>query len=210
MDDKSIRLFVFINSHMSTYQSRPDNINHLLSKFKMTIHRLKGVEYFCQAAQIPGIRGGVVTQATRYNKIPHPGDELEFDELTLKFQVDEDLQNYLGVLNWIRGINFPVSSEEYANVMNEPITLVEHIQGGTYKNLNPEFGGTVSDLTLTVLSSKSQAHIHTFFRDAFPISISPLDFVTTESGDVEPRDCTISFRYSRFDIQRVVDNPPQP
>ena len=41
-------------------------------------------------------------QATRFNYIPQPGDEINFDDLQIRFLVDEKLKNYTSLHNWIR------------------------------------------------------------------------------------------------------------
>jgi hypothetical protein len=41
-----------------------------------------------------------------------PGDKLIFGDLTLRFLVDEDLENYLEIQNWMRGLGYPESLQE--------------------------------------------------------------------------------------------------
>ena len=44
--------------------------------FRFTIGKMKGVDFFCQAASIPAVNMEAVNQATRFNRVPQPGDEL--------------------------------------------------------------------------------------------------------------------------------------
>ena len=39
--------------------------------------------------------------------IPIPGEKLSYNDFVLKFIVDESLENYLLVHNWMRGFGFP-------------------------------------------------------------------------------------------------------
>ena len=48
--------------------------------------------------------------------IPVPGDKLTYADLTLSFFVDEDLENYIEVHNWLRGLGFPESIQEFIDL----------------------------------------------------------------------------------------------
>jgi hypothetical protein len=41
-----------------------------------------------------------------------PGDKILFEDFSLRFLVDENLENYMEIHNWIRGLGFPESLEE--------------------------------------------------------------------------------------------------
>ena len=34
---------------------------------------------------------------------------MQFDDLTLRFMIDENLENYMEIQNWMRGLGFPES-----------------------------------------------------------------------------------------------------
>ena len=65
--------------------------------FKFTIDRMRGVEFFCQSASIPSISLGSADTGTRLNKIKNPGDELMYEDLFLRFLVDENMKNWYQV-----------------------------------------------------------------------------------------------------------------
>jgi hypothetical protein len=52
-------------------------------------------------------------QPTRFNKIPQPGDELYYEDLYIKFLVDENMKNWYQVHDWMREIATPVSDREF-------------------------------------------------------------------------------------------------
>ena len=81
--------------------------------FKFSIDRMKGVDFFCQSASIPAISMQAADQPTRFNKIPQPGDELYYEDLYIKFLVDENMKNWYQVHDWMREIATPVESEEF-------------------------------------------------------------------------------------------------
>ena len=54
------------------------------------------------------------------------GDQLTFDNLTVNFIVDEFLENYLSLHEWLIGIGFPKSRKQFSdfkvNTSNTPAT----------------------------------------------------------------------------------------
>ena len=80
--------------------------------FKFTLNRAPKVAFFSNSANIPDINLGVAIQPNYLNDIPVPGDKMEFGDFTLRFLVDENLENYMEIQNWIRGLGFPESLNE--------------------------------------------------------------------------------------------------
>ena len=64
------------------------------TQFKFSIIKLPKVEYFCTAANIPGITLGTANQDTPFKDIPIPGDKADYDTLNISFLVDENLEIY--------------------------------------------------------------------------------------------------------------------
>ena len=81
--------------------------------FKFTIDRMRGVEFFCQSASIPSVSLGSADVGTRLNKIKNPGDELQYEDLFLRFLVDENMKNWYQVHDWMREIATPYSTREF-------------------------------------------------------------------------------------------------
>ena len=80
--------------------------------FKFILNRAPKVVFFSNQANIPGLNLGVAEQPTYLTDIPQPGDKLQFQDLNLRFLVDEDLENYLEIQHWLRGLGFPDSLKE--------------------------------------------------------------------------------------------------
>jgi hypothetical protein len=165
--------------------------------FQLTIERLKGVDFFCQSATIPSISMGSPSTGTRFNKIYHPGDELEYEDLYLKFLVDENMKNYLQVHDWMREVTTPYSSREFG------------FNRGNIKSQNPINRRTdeppsllnnqwKSDCSLFILSSNYMPVAEFVFRDAFPISLAPVMFDSTVN-DINYFSSEIRLRYNYFD-----------
>ena len=152
------------------------------------------LNYFLQTASIPGLTFvGSVDYQTPFVKIPLPGDHLNYSPLSVSFMVDEDLTNYMEIWNWIYSIAGPAT-----------LTPGEH--GKTYSidnSLKSDPTAAIrSDVKLMVMTSSKNPNIEVTFRDAFPISLGELNFVTTAS-DVAYLESSVTFEYVNYTINRV-------
>ena len=105
----------------------------------------------------------------------------------INYKVDEDLQNYLELYNWIRELGFPNNFDEYKSIAGKPV----------YTGL-----GITSDMSLIILSSSRNPTYEVIFKDAFPISISSLIFDST-TQDVQFLEASATFRYRAYSIQPI-------
>ena len=80
--------------------------------FKFQLNRTPKVTYFGNAVNIPSITLGVAEQPSYLRDIPLPGEKLDFSDFSLRFLVDEGLENYMEIQNWMRGLGFPESLKE--------------------------------------------------------------------------------------------------
>ena len=65
------------------------------------------ISFFGNSINIPAISMGNATQPTYLKDLPIPGDKMEFEDLNVRFLVDENLENYMEIQNWMRGLGFP-------------------------------------------------------------------------------------------------------
>ena len=87
------------------------------TKFRFSISKLPKVEYFCTAANIPGISLGTAEQATPLKDIPIPGDKLSYDNLEITFLIDENLENYREIHGWLTGLGFPKDHSQFRSLV---------------------------------------------------------------------------------------------
>ena len=164
--------------------------------FKFTISRLKGVDFFCQSANIPSINMQVANQGTRFNKIPQPGDELYYEDLSLRFLVDENMKNWYQVHDWMREITTPYSSKEFGYSRGQ----IESQNKGLKKrsDLANWDNQWRSDCSLFILSSNYQPVAEFVFRDAFPINLSTLTFDASVQ-DIQYFTADVTLKYTYYD-----------
>jgi hypothetical protein len=175
--------------------------------FKLIITKTPKVDFLCQSANIPQISMGTAVQPTYLKDIPVPGDKVLYDDLTVRFLVDEKMENYLAIYKWITGLGYPESLGQFDQLRKDDIRT----NASASDEADPRYF-EFSDATLQVLGSNYKPSIHVNFKDAFPISLSTLDF------DVSQRDysfftASVTFKYTIYDITdpsgNRLDNKPK-
>lgn len=165
--------------------------------FRLTIKRCPKVAFFCNEANIPKLELGIATQSTYLKDIDIPGDKIVFSDLSLRFLVDEDLQNYMEIQKWIRGLGYPEYVGQYAELEKQSSF------GERFSQTAPNI---YSDGTLQVLNSSSVANFQVIFRDLFPFSISTLTF-DAKLTDIQYFTADVNFKYTIYDIVDLNGNP---
>ena len=179
------------------------------TQFKFSILKLPKVEYFCTAVNIPGVNLGETTQATPLKKIPIPGDTLVYEPLQMTFLVDENLENFQEIHGWLVGLGFPRDNKEFRNLLASgndrfPTRNTSNIstEAGKTKYAAADAGPTLSDATLTVLSSKNNAQVEIRFRDMYPTGVTGLQY-NQQANDIDYLTATVSFSYLIYDFANV-------
>ena len=177
------------------------------TQFKFSILKLPKVEFFVTQVNIPGITLGTATQNTPLKNIPTPGDKLNYEDLTLTFQVDENLENYQEIQGWLVGLGFPRDYAEYRNLTGAgadrfPTSNSVSTEPGKVKFGTSDAGATYSDATLTILTSKNNAQLEVRFRDLYPTSLSGLQY-DQQADDVNYLSATVTFNYLIYDFATV-------
>jgi len=132
---------------------------------------------------------GVAQQTNYLTDIPRPGEKIDFGDLSLRFLIDENLENYLEVQNWIRGIGFP-----------ESLTQIYDFQKTGNIDGDNDMLNLYSDGTLTILSQLNKPMFYVKFEDLFPYQLSDIQFDATVA-DVEYLTAEVSFKYTIYNIE---------
>ena len=179
------------------------------TQFKFSILKLPKVEYFCTSVNVPGINLGDASQATSLKNIPIPGDKLTYEPLQMTFLVDENLENFQEIHGWLVGLGFPRSHTEFQNLLSSgndrfPNRNTSNVstEAGKTKFAAADAGPTLSDATLTVLSSKNNAQVEVRFRDLYPTGLTGLQY-NQQAADVDYLTATVSFSYLIYDFANV-------
>jgi len=185
--------------------AKMDYASPIQFRFKCT--KLPEVEFTCQTANIPGISLGSATQPTPLVDIPIPGDKISFQSLDINFLVDENLNNYKEIHDWLIGIGFPQNYTQFQNLQAEgsdrfPGSTRSTAASGTSTPQPLSEGGTYSDATLTILNSKNIAKTEIRFQNVYPTSLGSLSY-DVKLTDVDYLQAAVSFNYMYYEIVQV-------
>ena len=174
--------------------------------FKLILTKTPKVDFLCQSANIPQISMGTAIQPSYLKDIPVPGDKVLYDDLSIRFLVDEKMENYLAIYKWITGLGYPESIGQFSQLRKDDIRT----NASASDEGDPRYF-EFSDATLQVLGSNYKPSIHVNFKDTFPVSLSTLEF------DVSNRDynfftAEVTFKYTIYEItdpsgNRLDNNP---
>ena len=162
--------------------------------FQFTLQKKPKIDFFCNSANIPGINLGVAMQPTSLKAIPVPGETLTYDDLTLRFMVDEDMENYLEVWNWLNQFGFPRDWGQYQQLLDEDENS---------KGVQTAISG-MSDGTLLVYNSNYNVNLKVEYKDLFPVSLSSIQFDTTAT-EINYASAEVVFKYTIYAIIKVSD-----
>ena len=131
--------------------------------FKFTISKEPKASFFCNSARIPDISLGTTLQPSYLKDLDVPGDKLTYGDFSLRFLVDENLENYMSIHNWLTGLGFPESTQQFKDLA---------VNNLGERDLNEQF----SDGSLHILNSNYRDVAIVKFKDLFPVYLTSLDF----------------------------------
>jgi len=177
------------------YSNQIENRNFLSPiGFKFTLSKTPKVTFFSNSSRIPEISLGTALQPSYLKDIDIPGDKLQYGEFSLRFLVDENMENYMSIHNWLTGLGYPETTEQFKKA-----TTNEDGQRDREK--------IFSDGNLHILNSNFNTTAIVKFFDLFPISLSSLEFEATET-DVNYFTADAIFRYTVYNIVKPDGRTP--
>ena len=155
--------------------------------FKFNLAKFPKVDFFSNSARIPELNLELTTQASYLKNIDVPGERLTYGDFTLRFLVDENMENYISVYNWLTGLGFPETTKEFADLIKD-------------KDGQRDPKEAFCDGTLRILNSNYREVAKVSFNDLFPISLTSLDFDATNT-DVQYFTAEATFKYTIYDLK---------
>ena len=158
---------------------------------------------FTTTATLPGISLGDAVFPTPYKEIPVMGDKLTYENLTVNFIVDEYLENYKTLHDWMSAIGFPKSRSQFSEfrstTSNTPIATQ-----GTSQDIGDVKPSTAArslfgDATLTILTNKNNPIVEVRFQDLYPVSLTGLEY-DQGATEVDYLTASVDFDYKIYEI----------
>ena len=183
---------------LSALERQPEKLDFASpTQFRFLIKQLPKVEFFNVSANLPGISmSASIQQAPTIGRdIPIHGDKVAFEEFTMSFMVDEYLENYKSLWDWIIAIGFPSDKSQFTNwAQNESVRMRP-----TSTSAAALF---YADASLIILSNKNNPIVEVTFQDMFPLTLSGLEY-SQNATDVEYMQATATFAYQIYDIKSL-------
>jgi len=151
-------------------------MNELRSNsFTFMFEKIPNVAYYTTDVPIPAVNLGQSIINTRSIDFNFPEGKLDFDPITITFNVDENLENYLELYNWMLELAHPERSQ------------VDRLDDKD----------ATSDAIVTILNNQKNPIFNIILKDCFPISLGEIAFNTAAA---EPIPCTATISYTWFEI----------
>ena len=154
--------------------------------FKFTLAKYPKVDFFSNSARIPEITLGTAIQPSYLKDIDVPGEKLTFGDLNIRFLVDENMENYMAVHNWLKGVGFPETPQQFKDQTTDSDGLRDEKE-------------VFSDGSLHILNSNFQDVAIVKFNDLFPVGLTSLEFDATET-DINYFTAEATMRYTVYNI----------
>ena len=154
--------------------------------FKFTLAKYPKVSFFSNSARIPELSLGTAVQPSYLKNIDIPGEKLTYGDLTIRFLVDENMQNYMAMHNWLKGIGFPETPQQFADQTTNADGVRDEKE-------------VFSDGSLHILNSNFKDVAIVRFNDLFPVGLTSLEFDATET-DINYFTAEAVMRYTVYNI----------
>lgn len=178
----------------SAFSNQIQNRNFLSPVgFKFTLAKYPKVSFFCNSSRIPEINLGTAIQPSYLKDLDVPGEKLTYGDLTISFLVDESLENYMAVHNWLTGLGFPETTQQFKNLTTNDDGI---------RDLKEQY----SDGSLSILNSNYRPTANVKFKDLFPVSLTSLEFDSTLT-DIQYFTAEATFKYT---VYNIVDTNGEP
>lgn len=150
-----------------------NNLSTLNYRFKLD--RTPNLEYKVQRLSLPDLSLGTARVPSPFVTIPEPGN-LTYGSLQLTFLVGENMRDYLEIFNWMVALGKPDTFNQYRDWR--------------------------SDCSVFILNSNLNANISVRFTDAYPVSLSGIDFDTTLT-ETQYATASATFEFTRWYVESI-------
>jgi len=163
------------------------------NNFRLLIDKVPTVEYYVQSVNIPSM---VFLETVMPSRVGidafFPGDKVTFGNLSVTFLVDEDLENYKEMYDWMNAI-VPISdTRDYKDYVE-----TDSLSTGELASINSDLV-QYSQITLVTNTNKNLPNKFFKFYDCFPTGLGEIELKSGSAGEAVT--CTAEFRFTYFDI----------
>ena len=192
---------------LNTNAREPTTFDYAQSnQFKVYIPIFPLVEWFVISCNVPGVTMGQGVVPTPLLDIPFIGDKLTYDQFNMTFMVDEQLKNYIELHDWLVNMAAPQKSSQFgartSDYVVRPSQPTKFYRNGEVVTGSTSDRDLYCDIELYILSSKNNPVAKITMQEAFPVTISALDY-TQQDADTGYVQCNVSFAFMLYTIEAV-------
>lgn len=160
-------------------------INNYLSptNFTISIQRIPNIEFFVQKMSIPSLSATAPARDTPLSTLYDINDKLTYSDLEMTFIVDENMNNYKEIFDWMEGL-----SGSQTPTQTKKLALSEY--------------GFKSDIIATITNSHKNPNTRFIFRDCFPTGLGSVE-LDVNVQDVSYATCSVTMRYNIFTMEQL-------
>ena len=173
---------------MNALTKNPGNLNFLGQVgFSFKIGRSPNFNYFIQKVDFPVVTLTPAEMPNPFVKTPLPGDHLDYDDLNITFKLDENLNGYFELYDWIKALGKPENFNESKVIYTTP----RYDKNAIY-----------SDATLVILDGNMNPNISIQFYDVLPVYLSGFT-LETDAKDIQFITASMKLAYRSYDYVYV-------
>jgi hypothetical protein len=171
---------------MATLQTAPVNKSFLSNnKFEFSLDRIPNFTFLVQSVNLPSIALQSTQVNSPFTALKVPGNIIVFNTMTITFMLDEDMQAWYEIYDWITQLGNPKGIDKR----------------GTLTGPRGSNNDIYSDGTLIVKTNSNNPNWKITFTDMYPTDIGEVQFSTTESQEFLTS--TVSFDYTYYEFEKV-------
>jgi hypothetical protein len=156
------------------------------NKFDFVLDRIPNLTFLVQAINLPSISLTNTSVATPAVTVSIPGNIILFNQVTISFILDEDMNSWFEIYDWMVQLGNP-----------EGTNKIGRLTGRLGSN-----NSIYSDASLLIKTNSNNPRRKITFHDMYPVDLGDISFITTDSTQ-EFQTTTATFNYTYFDYQTV-------
>ena len=180
------------------------------NQFKVYLPIFPLTEWFVISCNIPGITMGQGVVPTPLTDVPFIGDKLTYDQFSMTFLVDEKMKNFIELHDWLinmaapqKNSQFMAQTSDYVLDTGQRTKFYRDIEGvSTQVTGNTSDRELYCDIQIFILSSKNNPVAKFTLQNAFPVSLSALDY-SSQDSDTNYVQCNVSFAFPFYTIESL-------
>jgi len=148
--------------------------------FQFSCPRTPIMNYFVQSVQLPSVESSAAAQPTALIPAPVPGQDFTYNPLSVSFIVDEKMDNWLEIYNWMLSTKATDRFDRVAEPQDQ-----------------------FADATIMIMNNKMQAIRRVEFSRIFPTALTEIQFDSTTTDPV-PVIATATFAYTYYEVSEIL------